>query len=97
METMRRRRHYSDTDRARILKAMSRDGLSYAQAAKRSRVSEVTIWKWRKASQPARARQTRRENGSLAAMVRSEVQARVRALLPEVVHEEVSAVLRLKR
>jgi transposase-like protein len=90
-----KRRRYSDSERARILAAVERKGLTYAQASKKFGVSEVTIWKWRRGRKPARERGASRTSadGSLAAMIRSQVSAKLAAILPDIVREEVASYL----
>lgn len=86
------RRRYTEQERARILTAVERRGLTYAQASKKFRVSEVTIWKWRRGSKSARERGAGRTSAdsSLASMIRAEVQARVREVVPSIIREEVA-------
>lgn len=92
-------RRYLEHQRAAILADMERSGLTQAAATEQHGVSKVTIWKWRTGNQPARARRSVRDSvkGSLAAMIRAEVQVRVRALVPEIVRDEVATALRLLR
>ena len=73
--------------------------LTGKQPAKKFGVSEVTLWKWRKANKPVRAHRTLRAsaNGGLASMVRAEVQAHVRALVPQIAREEVARALWARR
>ncbi len=87
------RKRYTERERARVIVAVERTGLTYAQASKRFGVSQVTIWKWRKAQKTgARGLRSRhvQANGSLARLMRTEVQARVREALPGIVREEVA-------
>ena len=83
---------------------MEGEGLTYAQTSKKFGVSAVTIWKWRRDAKAAGRRRQPREvrsgrmsaDGSLAALVRAGLQARVRKLLPSIVREEVVRALGLK-
>ena len=81
------------------LRSSEKNGLTQIAAAKKYHVSAVTIWKWgRDAKTSSRTRAPRGpravpSNESLAMMVRAEVQARVREMVPEIVREEVAQVL----
>ncbi len=91
------RRRFTDTQRARILAAMERRGLTYAQAARKFGVSEVTIWKWKKIGRtaPRRLRSKRaRSEGSLAGLVRQEVRAKMHESLAVIVRAAVAAQVR---
>lgn len=93
----KKRKRYTEQERARILAAVDRKGLTYAQAARTFGVSEVTIWKWRKVAKTApweRNRQHAQAVGSLAGFVRAEVRARMRQVLPGIVREETAAYAR---
>ena len=92
----KKRRRYSQIERKRIIAAVERDGLTYAQASKKFGVSAVTLWKWRKKAKTApRERSSRRvqANGSLVALVRAEVQAGVREVVTGIVRAEVGSYL----
>ena len=87
----KKRRRYTEKQRARILAATKRDGLTSRQAAKKFGVSEVSLWKWRKAAKSGARERGRRAqvDGPLAMMIRAEIRARVRELLPVIVREEI--------
>jgi transposase len=94
-------KRYSEQERTRILTAAQREGLTGKQASKRFGVSEVTMWKWRRDANGATPKRQPREqraaritaNGSLAALVRAQMQDQVRTMLPEIVREEVARAL----
>src|SRR5882672_1154727 len=97
---LKKRRTYTGTERARILKAVERQGLTYAQAAKRFSVSEVTIGKWRRDAKGAMATRhptpvhTGRvsSDGSLASLIRTEVQAARPRAAPPIIREEIAQI-----
>jgi len=78
---------YTEQERARILSAAASQGLTGKQASKKFGVSEVTLWKWRRDAKVSAARHS---TGSLTSMVRAEVQARVRELIPAIIREEIT-------
>ena len=91
-----RRRRYTEHERARILAAAEREGLSGPKAAKKFGISTLTFYNWRKrAGNQARALAGTGilTGGSLASVLRAEVRAQVRELLPSIVLEEVSRAL----
>ena len=95
----RKRTKYSDEQRTQILTTAKRDGLTATQVQKKFGVTPVTYYSWRKKTGvaarrgrgPAALRAT--SNATLTGQVRSEVQTRVRQILPEIVRSEVSAYL----
>ena len=96
-------KRYTEEQRARILSAAAKAGLTGRQAAKKFGVSEVTLWKWRRDAKGAGQRRPKAAhtgrasaNGSLAAIIRAEVQARVREMIPTVVRDEVARAFRSK-
>lgn len=91
MTTQRRR--YTPQERERILAAAASQGLSGPKAAKKFGISTLTFYTWRKKAgfQPTPAGSTLQAAGSLAGIVRAQVQAKVRAILPGIVREETSA------
>ena len=96
----KRSKRYSDEQRRKILDTAQREGLTGSQVEKRFGVSTVTYYLWRKRDGSRRGRVGRSTtrggsatNSSLAAQVRQEIQARIRAMLPEIVRSEVQAVL----
>lgn len=95
-------KRYTEKERARILAVAARDGLTGKQASQKFGVSEVTLWKWRRDAkgmsetrQPSAIR-VAANNGSLAALVRAQVQQQVRSLLPGIIREEVARALATK-
>lgn len=99
MAKARRKRHtYTSTQRATILAAARKEGLTALQVQKKFGVTPVTYYSWRKKSGL-----TRRGAGTLALgagpagdltrQVRGEVRAKVREILPGIVRTEVSGYL----
>ena len=94
-------KRYTAAEKARIMAAAKKAGLTGAQAAKRFGISMLTFYRWRG---PVRGRKRGRPVGSKnrvagrvkvnEAAVRREVQAQVRRLLPQIIREEVAAALR---
>jgi transposase-like protein len=99
MTKTRRKRHtYTEAQRKTILTAASRDGLTALQVKKRFGVQPVTYYSWRKktglAARRGRGGLTRVAGGAdLSAHVRSEVQTKIRQILPGIVRNEVSHYL----
>ena len=96
-------RRYTPQERARILSAAKSEGLTGKPASQPFGVSEVTLWKWRRDSKSAmrtrrpRAVRPAASNGSIALLVRTEVQARVREMVPAIIREEIAQVFGSKR
>jgi transposase-like protein len=97
-----RRRHrgrYSNAERARILAAAERRGLTALQVQAKFGVRPVTYYSWRKKAKVARKRAPRRvlrgrpARQGLADVVRESVEERLRQILPEIVRSEVAAYL----
>jgi len=97
MPKSRRKRHaYTSENRTTILAAAEKQGLTALQVQKRFGVTPVTYYSWRRKYGVRGSR-----HGALAAsagthlesQVRSEVQARVRQILPVIVRSEVSQYL----
>jgi transposase-like protein len=91
----KRSKRYTEQERARILSQIAKANLTGKQAAKQFGVSEVSLWKWRKAASAARQPRAARNgripaNSSLVSTVRAAVHARVRELLPSIVRDEVA-------
>ena len=84
-------RRYTEQERARILTAAAREGLSGPKAAKKFGISTLTFYNWRKRAGAPRGQVSAsiQLDGSLAGVVRAHVQAKVRELLPGIVREEV--------
>jgi transposase-like protein len=100
MAKTRRKRHtYTNQQRQTILAAASKDGLTAAQVQKKFGVTPVTYYSWRKKSglSARRGRGTtlaRTTGGSdITRHVRSEVQTKIRQILPGIVRNEVSHYL----
>ena len=92
------RRRYTDADRAEILGAAKREGLSGPKAAKKFGISTLTFYNWRKRAGHQASVQASGETqteGSLALLLRTEVRSRIAAILPGVVQEEVGSYLAL--
>jgi transposase-like protein len=92
----RKRTSYSNQKRSMVLATAQKEGLTAIEVQKRFGVTPVTYYSWRRkygaggrrsvASTPA--------NGtSLEQQVRTEVQAKVRQILPTIVRHEVSSYL----
>jgi transposase-like protein len=95
----RKRTKYSNEQRTQILDSARREGLTAAQVQKKFGVTPVTYYSWRKKTGVA-GRRGRPKGavhvagmGDLGGQVRSEVQSKVRQILPEIVRSEVSAYL----
>jgi transposase-like protein len=80
---------YAPADKARILAAARKQGLTALEVQKQFGVSPLTFYRWRG---PVRARRRGRAAGG-ASDLRAQVQDRVRAILPGVIREEVNAYL----
>jgi transposase-like protein len=98
MAKARRKRHtYTESQRTTILAAARKDGLTALDVQKKFGVTPVTYYSWRK-KQGLTARRGRgparmTAGGDLSQQVRGEVQAKVRAILPDIVRNEVSSYL----
>jgi transposase-like protein len=96
-KTRRKRTLYSDQKRSAVLEAAQKEGLTATEVEKRFGVTPVTYYSWRRKYGVGgrRGSTTTRANGggSLEAQVRSEVQAKVRQILPTIVRSEVSSYL----
>lgn len=98
MAAKRKRKRYTPAKRAEILQAAQQEGLTAAQVEKKYGVTPVTYYSWRKKSGAASRRGRRGPgrppgSGGVAGQVRTEVQARVRAMLPGIVRQEVNTYL----
>jgi transposase-like protein len=95
-------RRYTPAERARILSVAKADGLTGAAASKRFGISTLTFYTWRKkagsSAKPGRkSGRTAGRRGSgqdFSEDIRTQVQARVRELLPGIIRSEVSAAIR---
>src|SRR5205085_3775711 len=88
-KTRKKRQSYTAEQRAEILAAAQRDSMTAEQVKKKFGVTPVTYYSWRK-----KAGATRRRGGAVTTrgggrgsdnMLRSEVQTRVRQMLPDIV------------
>lgn len=94
----RRKRHtYTEAQRAQVLSAAQKDGLTAADVKKRFGVTPVTYYSWRKKSGVAARRGATITKISrptrLSGELRTAVQAKVRQILPEIVRGEVNHYL----
>jgi len=98
----KKRQRYTNEQREKILAAAKADKLTAAQVEKKFGVTPVTYYSWRKkggltrkrGSKGAGARAGRRlGDADLTAQVRSEVQAKMREIIPGIVRSEVSQYL----
>ena len=98
-KTRRKRHSYSNAKRISILQAAREQGLTALDVKKRFGVTPVTYYSWRrKYGAGSRTVTTLRANGrvgrpGIAGQLRSEVQSRVREILPQIVRNEVSHYL----
>ncbi len=101
MRTNARSRRYTPAERSRILAAAKREGLSGAAAAKKFGISQLTFYTWRKKA-GVRGRRGRRAAAvgevagrtlanalNIADVLRTEIRAQIRRLIPEVVAAEL--------
>ena len=96
--TRRKRQKYSEQQRTTILAAARSEGLTAAQVQKKFGVTPVTYYSWRKKAGTTRRRGTTAKGrggaiGNVGYQLRSEVQSRVRQILPEIVRTEVNTYL----
>ena len=91
---------YSDAERQGILETARREGLTGPKAAKRFGISTLTFYTWRKRAGSLRRPVRTKAVGALppsgdgfADLIRDQVWAQVRKLLPEIVRAEVDAAL----
>ena len=91
----RKRHHYTAAQRAMVLAAAQKEGLTAIQVRRRFGVTPVTYYSWRKKMGVAARRggSVRAPGGPLAGQLRTAVQARVREMLPDIVRGEVSSYL----
>ena len=87
----RRGKRYGAAEKQRILAAARKQGLTAKQVQKRFGVSPLTFYRWRG---PVRGRRgPGRPAGASGGDLRAQVQARVRAVLPDVIRDEVNRYL----
>jgi transposase-like protein len=98
----KKRTEYTPEQREKVLAAAKAEKLTAAQVQKKFGVTPVTYYSWRKKSGVTRKRGTRTaaatsaarpSAGDLGAQVRSEVQSKMRQIIPGIVRDEVSAYL----
>ena len=99
-KTRKKRTEYTPEQRAKVLAAAKAEKLTAAQVQKKFGVTPVTYYSWRKKSGITRKRgsgaaasASGRAAGDLTAQVRSEVQSKMRQIIPGIVRGEVSAYL----
>ena len=90
------RRRYTPDERARILGAARREGLTGAQVSNRYGISEVTYYLWRKNARPALRQAVRnvRDSGvfDLAEQIRDQLRDQVQRAVPDVVRREIDLI-----
>lgn len=89
---------YSDAERAKILATAKREGLTGAQVRDRFGVSTLTYYTWRKKTgAPRRGRRGRRAQraaaGDVGGQIREAIRAQVRAMLPQIIEQEIGVAL----
>lgn len=98
-KTRKKRQSYTPQQRAEILASASRNSFTAAQVKRKYGVTPVTYYSWRKKAGATRKRGTTTKTrgvsigGNLGYQLRSEVQTRVRQILPEIVRTEVNTYL----
>ncbi|HEV2105870.1 MAG TPA: transposase [Candidatus Eisenbacteria bacterium] len=94
----RARKSYTPQQRAAVLAAAQRENLTANQVKQRFGVTPVTYYSWRKKEgitgpRGRRPKAALAAGGNLSSQVRAGVQAKVRAILPGIVREEVAGYL----
>jgi len=102
----KKRMEYTAEQREKVLAAAKAENLTAAQVQKKFGVTPVTYYSWRKKSGVTHKRGTKRGTkatvvavvarpvaGDLGAQVRTEVQNKMRQIIPGIVRSEVSAYL----
>ena len=96
----RARKTYTDQKRTEILAAAQRENLTANDVKRKFGVTPVTYYSWRKKEGLAGRRGRRPRllalsgaGGNIATQVRAGVQAKVRAVMPSIVREEVTSYL----
>ena len=98
----KKRTEYTPEQRAKVLAAAKAEKLTAGQVQKKFGVTPVTYYSWRKKSGVTRKRGARATAaavvarpvaGDLGAQVRSEVQSKMRQIIPGIVRSEVGAYL----
>jgi transposase-like protein len=92
-----RGKRYSPAEKAKILAAAKKEGLTGAEVKQRFGVSTLTFYRWRG---PVRRRRGRvapglakADGGRLDGQMREQVRAKVHRVLPDVIRQEVTAYL----
>jgi transposase-like protein len=100
------RKRYTPAEKAKILAAAAKQGLTGAQVAKKFGVATLTFYRWRGPVRsdalmrrgkrgPGRPRGTSQLRVDEAA-VRKAVRAQLQKLLPQIIREEIEAALELR-
>ena len=89
----RKRKRYSEAMKAKILAAAKEQGLTAPDVKKKFGVTPVTYYSWRKKSGPAARRGPRAGTSNLDQQLRSQVNARIAQLLPEIIRSEIDSQL----
>ncbi len=92
-----RGRRHTPVERAKILAAAQREGLSGPAAAKRFGISTLTFYNWRKAGRPGRPRTAKpavRLRTGVAGQLRMQIRKTLRAMVPNILREEVQSAVR---
>jgi len=84
---------YAAADKARILAAARKEGLTALQVQRKFGVSPLTFYRWRGPVRGRRGPGRPAGSGAANSDLRAQVQDRVRAVLPGVIREEVNAYL----
>ncbi len=98
-KTRKKRQSYTPQQRAEILASASRNNFTAAQVKRKYGVTPVTYYSWRKKAGATRRRGSAARisglstGGNLGFQLRSEVQTRVRQILPDIVRTEVNTYL----
>lgn len=93
------RKVYSEEKRAEILATAEKENLTAEEVKKRFGVVPVTYYSWRKKGKPMRAARSKGpvftlDGDSMTTQVRSAIQAKVRALVPGIITEEVETLFK---
>ena len=92
-------------ERAKILAAAKREGLSGPAPAKKFGISQLTFYTWRRKSGTSTTKQTAGRprgttagrdgllSGDIGERIRKDVRTRVREMLPEIIQTEIDSIL----
>jgi len=95
----RKRKSYSPEKRQEIMQTATRDGLTALDVKKKFGVTPVTYYSWRKKSGAAvrrgrgPAKLTAKGGSNLTSQLRTEVRAKIQAILPGIVKSEVATYM----